>query len=428
MTLSDFFKNIVVWLMALVIVNQSIFFAFMGLLGIDYEGSESSSVYVFYLSILLLSTLVFYFLTVINRGFIKGELSALGIIFVFAFIHFLWVIFDPIGTELAPMFLIYSFVLGFVGLFSALTIVKQGLLDNLIRTAELVFVFQAVGIAAYSVLNTLSGNVVAALAGASYQALSYYSAFTMGMLALYNFILPSSLRYRFTSNFIYRILSYGLIFLSMLGVLVGGGRGAFLLMIAYFILLAYFSVFSDKKLTRKSVVKSLTVSVFIIFISVVFVTSFSQQEFVIKGFKRATAFITSDGVDLEKGSSGRDTVYATALEYIYSQPVLGYGPFGVRDKTIHAHNVFLEVWLQFGIFGLFVLPFIVYFLMKKARVLSRSQYHWGAFLLLYPIINIQFSSAYTTASSLWFVIGMVLLSQRASGELNKQGVIFNDQY
>lgn len=86
----------------------------------------------------------------------KGEFKALSIIFVIIFIHFLWVVFDPMGTELAPMFLIYSFVLGFVGLFSALTIVKQGLLDNLIRAAETVFVFQAVGIAAYSVFNTLS--------------------------------------------------------------------------------------------------------------------------------------------------------------------------------------------------------------------------------------------------------------------------------
>lgn len=403
-------RSLVVLISALVIVNQSIFFSFMGLLDINYEGAGSSSIYTTYLLLLFSITIFLYFYTIIARGFLKGELSALAVIFFLVVIHLLWVLFDPMGTNLLPMFMIYSFVLGFVGLFSALAIVKLGLLNCLIKTAEPIFIVQATGIAAYSVLSTLSGNRVADLAGASYQALSYYSAFTMGMLVLYAFILPSKLRYGFTSSYIYRFLSFALIFLCALGVLIGAGRGAFLLMLAYFLYAGYVILFTSDKITKKVIIKIFTGGVVALGMLVVFLSFFWQQDFVQSGYKRVTAFISSDGIDLETGSSGRDRVYSIALDYIYEKPIIGYGPFGVRDKAIHAHNVFLELWLQFGVIILFLLPFTLSFFFKRLKTIDADCRIWIIFLLLYPIINIQFSSAYTTFSGLWFVLGLIFLS------------------
>lgn len=336
----------------------------------------------------------------------------------------MWVLFDPIETRIVPMFMIYSFVLGFVGLFSALAIVKFGLLNELIKITELIFIIQAIGIASYSVLNTLSGNKVAVLAGATYQALSYYSAFTMGMLVLYNFIISEKLRYAFLSSFIFRFLSILLIISCVLAVFIGGGRGAFLLMSAYFVFAVYV-VFIRNTLRRGRVVKFYFYSVLVFGVVVCFISFFGQQDFVKSGYKRATAFITSEGVDLGKGSSGRDEVYSTTFEYIYKKPIIGYGPFGVRDKTIHAHNVFLELWLQFGALFLFVFPFVLFFVYFKLKKIDSNYRVWLIFLFLYPMINIQFSSAYTTSSVLWFVLGVLILSNTLCiNNINKEN--FNE--
>src|SRR5699024_48796 len=46
----------------------------------------------------------------------KRELLSLGLLAFFFFIHLIWVLFDPSGTELFPIFMIHSVLLGFVEL------------------------------------------------------------------------------------------------------------------------------------------------------------------------------------------------------------------------------------------------------------------------------------------------------------------------
>jgi len=411
MVFTGFMKSILALVIAIVVVNQSIFFSTMGLLGVDYEGSDSSSVYVIYLISLFMFVLVSYLLTFIKVGVLRGEGMVLSIISFFIATHFLWVIFDSSKTELLPMFMIHSFVLGFSGLLAAAVMVKLKVVGEVVKVLEVLFVIQAIGILIYSVLSTLSGAKVASLAGANYQTLSYFSSFTMGMLLVYGFILPSGLRFSFARNLVYKVFLYSLIIGCAVGVLVGGGRGAFILMLLYLAFGVYNLSKFGGKASAKKVIMQMTRLLVLCSGVVVFLTLFSDKEFIQQGFDRATQFISSDGsIDLHRGSSGRDRVYVDSLDYIMEQPILGYGPFGVRDKSIHAHNFFLEVWLQFGIFAIFALPLIFFALFKKMKILGRPFRVWGWFLALYPLILIQFSGSYLAQPSLWFFIGMVVLS------------------
>src|SRR5690625_3262584 len=84
----------------LAILMRPLFFSVMGLLGVEYEGADSSRVYIIYVGLVSSVAFVLYVRSIIVCGFLKSEfLVVLSISILFA-IHFIWVIFDSPGTEL----------------------------------------------------------------------------------------------------------------------------------------------------------------------------------------------------------------------------------------------------------------------------------------------------------------------------------------
>lgn len=395
---------------ALALLMQPVFFSFMGLLGIDYEGADSSIVYVAYIVSVAGSMLVVYLYATFRKGILKGEAIVLLFFLVLFVLHALWVIFDPLNTKLVPEFLIFFLLFGVPGFMSAATILKLGIQKELIKLTELFIISIAIGIVLFSVLPTLAGINTRSLAGASYQTLSYYSAFSFGMLLTYNFHLPRGYRYAWLSSPVAKVLSYGLMLGCVLGCFLGGGRGAFLLLIAY-LFIATVSLFFSKKnlLTQRGLLKAVLRVFSIVLLFSVFISVFWEQDFIQSGFNRATQFISNDGgIDLERGSSGRDVVYSIAIDYISQQPLLGYGPFNYFERTIQAHNIFFDMWLQFGIVGLIILIVICIRLVRRALNLSSDYKMWIISLLLYPTIMLMFSGFYLLTTI--FIFGCSFLA------------------
>lgn len=406
-------NEIIIIVLGINIINIPFFFSFMALLGLDYENSESSAIYSIYLAALFVLVCLFYFYSVCIRGVQKSELYVFSLILCYVVIHFIWVLFDSGSTSLVPAFLISSFAIGFVGVIAGIVTIKLELFEALIKRMELLFVIQALGILFYSVINTLSGNKVATLGGATYQALSYYSAFTMGMLMIYGLILPVEFRFKFARSVLYKFFLYMLTFVCALGVFVGAGRGAFLLMIIYLIFVLYRLVNTGASIKRKDLLEGSVKLLLVLGVIAFFAVYFWEKDFVQHAFQRSTQYMSSESlIDLRQGSSGRDKVYSIAFDYILDKPFLGYGPFGVRDKAIHAHNVFLELWLQFGLFALFILPLGVYCLVVRMNRMKNWYKIWSFGLVLYPLVMIQFSGSYVTVSNLWFVIGLLVMQKK----------------
>ena len=397
---------------AVSILAVPLFFSIMGLFGLEYEGSESSPVYVIYVVLIATLSMLTYLYASVKKGILKQEIILIAIIIVLFVLHILWVVFDPVQTVLIPDFLIFFLLLGLPGFFSAATIIKLNLVFQFVRIMEVMLLIVAFGIILFSVIPTFTGVITASLAGASYQSLSYYSAFVFGMLLVYSTKIPTNLRFSWTKSKWYLGFTYGIMISCVLGTLLGGGRGAFLLLIAYSFIHLVSSI-SILRLNLNSLIRGFVKLIATVFSFVFFIKFFGEKDFIQTGFKRATQFISSDGsIDLEEGSSGRDVVYNIAIDYINQSPLIGYGPFGFRDKTIQGHNLFLEVLLQFGIIGFILFVILMIFLIirvfKNWSILS----FWAFSLFLYPLVNLMFSGGYLNDALFIFGISFLVLLKK----------------
>lgn len=399
------FNKLIVFISALAILSQPLFFSTLGILKIDYVGKEESPIFIYYQISIFLLSLSIYFYSLFNKGIFKQEVKVIIFILLFFVIHFLWIIFDPIYTILIPNYLIFFIVFGIPGILSAITILKLNLLNPFIKFIEILLLIIALGLILYSVVPTLSGKRVQSLAGATYQVLSYYSSFTFGMLLVYNTLLQDDFRLSIVNNLWFKILSFAIIFGCVLGTFIGAGRGAFLLLLAYLGVYSY-SLLKDSlaSITPNTILKFLLRISLSLLLIILFITYFWEKDFVQSGFIRATQFISPDGIDLQRGSSGRDEVYSEAIKYISDSPIIGYGPFMVLDKTLLPHNIFLEILLQTGFLGMIFTIIISTAIIRNAIKNWTAYSFWVFCLMLYPIVMLMFSRSYMHTSIFLFAI------------------------
>lgn len=391
-----------------------LFFSVMGLLRIDYEGAESSSVFIIYIILITTFSLISYIYSCIKSGILRQELYILLIIGCLISAHFLWVIFDPIKTKLFTYSFTLFLTIGLPGFFAAASTIKLKELVFFVKLTEVAILIIALGLISYSILPTIAGTKTRSLAGASYQTLSYYSAFCFGVLLTYISRVPFKYRLRFAGQKPYIALIYVILLLCLIGTFLGGGRGAFILLTVYLTL--YISRFINIRnwiSSSANVINNILKLVSTLILFIFFIVSFWEKDFIQSGFVRATQFISSDGtIDLESGSSGRNVVYSNALSFIDQHPYRGYGPFGAYDNTLQAHNIFLDIILQFGYFGLAIyLICILWLIIIAIRNWSIFSF-WVFSLMLYPIIMLMFSGYYLHTSIFIFGVSFFCIYRR----------------
>ncbi|WP_201542666.1 O-antigen ligase family protein [Psychrobacter faecalis] len=353
-------NNITALIAAWSILAQPLFFSITSLLGLKYEGSSESPIYIlYYIAITSLSVIVYSF-SILKYHLLKQDVYIIGIFLALMSIHFLWVIFDPIHTLILPKTLILFLLMGLPGYFSASTVIRLNIIDDTSKIMEVLIRIIALSIIIYAVIPSYTGNTVRNIGGASYQTLSYYSAFSFGVLLDYLTRLPPRLRFKWTNSPIYKLMLILTIISCAVGTILGGGRGAFLLITSY-ILLHISSLIDVKKYITNInyLFKSFISLIGLMSCFYIFQKYFWEIDFIQSGFERAIQFISFSegegvGIDLDEGTSGRNVVYNTALEFIDQKPLVGYGPFGYFEKTIQGHNIIIDVILQVGLIGLLV--------------------------------------------------------------------------
>ena len=121
--------------------------------------------------------------------------------------------------------------------------------------------------------------------------------------------------------------------------------------------------------------------------------------------------------------SGREALYAKVIEAINEKPLFGHGLLG--DQMIlgngqpgyYAHNLFLELWCQFGI--LFGTMLILYFIGRPAAAVyqQRKNKDLQLFLLMLMCINfvkLMRSSTYTVEVHFFFMLGVCMTASKKS--------------
>lgn len=111
-------------------------------------------------------------------------------------------------------------------------------------------------------------------------------------------------------------------------------------------------------------------------------------------------------------SSGRDSISANIIEKIMEKPILGYGPGGDRIailKDTYAHNIFLEMWVSYGVVvGTLIMGWMTYWLCKGAFGKNRALQVITVSLFCSVVIKLFLSSSYLYSKELFILLGICM--------------------
>ncbi|QDW90848.1 O-antigen ligase family protein [Staphylococcus chromogenes] len=239
----------------------------------------------------------------------------------------------------------------------------------------------------------------------NYQNASYLASFTVG-IGLY-LLLENVIK----KTWVY----YSLILLTIPSVFIPGGRGGAILLILYFIL--YIIIITFRK----------NVNAFIkLFIYVIGLASFVTLVYYIvtsAGESRTFQYITSNGIDIQNGSSGRAPIYQMSTYFICQRPIFGYGPFNYYH-LIHniPHNIILELLLSFGIVGLMTI--LILLIITTINFIKNYDANsidlLVVFIVVYPLTLLMFSTNYLVVSELWFVMFYMITKRKRLNNYGKK--------
>jgi hypothetical protein len=110
-------------------------------------------------------------------------------------------------------------------------------------------------------------------------------------------------------------------------------------------------------------------------------------------------------------SNGRNVIYTQIYNAIWESPVLGSGVFYDRSISAYAHNIFLELWLDFGVvIGTAIIGWLVVHVVRLIRRCTVTQNANGLAMVLLIICTIfgelMFSSSYLREPLFFVLIGM----------------------
>jgi len=378
-----------------------------GLVGYNYGGKIESPIYIQFIVLVFVATVITYALSFIKKP--KISKSEIGFYAFFLFLianHLLWVTIDGGQTPLLPKTLILFLSLGTPGFMAARVIHVFDAWREFIRLSDLVIFLVAVALVVSIMLPYNSGLKSIGIGGASYQAASYFSAMCFGMLGVATFRLEKNLRYKWFRGRTGLIVNILLMIALFITTIINGGRGAFILVIVYSGIL-FFWIANKHGLTRQGMIRYAAVAISLPIIISFAMYKIMHDPLLASGFERATSYIGNPNfglIDMARGSSGREVVYSVVLKGISDSPWIGYGPFAVSDKVILPHNLFLDLSLQFGVpIALILVISILVIFFKKLKPLTTEKV-WLLVLFLYPIVYLLFSGRYLEDGAFWFCL------------------------
>lgn len=392
-----------------VVLSPQLFFSSYALVGEQYEGKNTSFMYVAFIAI----NLSILFLVFISSYLKKCRLDLPELLFYIYFfillsIHLMWASLDD-GTEWFPRNLILFLSMGVPGFMAARVITVYGVWRETIKVAEVLLLFIAFSVIVAIIVPLFSSERVRGLGGATYQSASYYAAMCYGMIGLYTFRLPVEYRFIFLRCRLMMLINTLVMAAMIIAVLINSGRGGFVLLVAYTVMIIFW-VANGNDRGLSWAVRSIAISLGIAILTPIVIRWNFNNPTLAAGWQRATSFIDSPEngfLDLEGGGSGRSLIYREAVNGILESPLIGYGPFGHWEKVIHPHNLFFDMALQFGVPAAFFIitgvSFALFSILFKARGLRVEQI-WLFVLFAYPSISLMVSFSYLHLALFWYCL------------------------
>ena len=406
-------NTLLVLICALAVFKVPLFFATFGLTGAEYGGLEESPVYVNYIvAMFVLVAVVFVFIFFRSRYMTRLEVGLYTFVLLLFVNHALWHLLDPIKTELTPRNLQLFVLFGLPGILAAVVLAKTNNLTTFIRLVEPLALLIGLGLILAIVVPYFTQIRVTGIGGASYQAASYYAAFTFGLLSYFVFRAPVMHRYVFFGSRIGNLMSLTCLPLLFIATVINGGRGAFILLTIYASIVVYWLFFSRIRSYAGAAVATFAMMA-VPMLGYGLINWLGKDPILGAGYRRAVAFIGGDRgglINLAEGSSGRHRIYEIAWQGILDGPLVGYGVFGAWDRVIPPHNLLLDLWLQWGIpAGTLILTIGLYLVLKALKRSTESTWFF-VILGFYPLVMLMFSGGYLINAFFLFVFVSFMLS------------------
>ncbi|MDO4742756.1 MAG: O-antigen ligase family protein [bacterium] len=188
-----------------------------------------------------------------------------------------------------------------------------------------------------------------------------------------------------------------------------GSRGGFVVLLAYVGVQVLLKVLNNSKIYIKAIYITTIAVVLSNFRNII---EYLYMQFMSFGiYSRTLSSIIYDTMD---DSSGRDIIWASAVEGLQEASLLGYGVCGDRQFAkpfygygFYVHNFFLEILLQYGvIIGTVIFIFLFYFIIKSLR--NKKTIEITSIFIVYCAVNMVLSSSYLLNEQFWALLGFVI--------------------
>lgn len=201
-------------------------------------------------------------------------------------------------------------------------------------------------------------------------------------------------------------LYYALSFIAGYIIMTQGNRGSFLLVIG-FILLYGISIAKEKKSAKEKtlvLISTLTIAVtIVIFFIIIYPNLVSLYNNIMHSNVEVSRNVkkVSEGALLE--SNGRKDIWLASLNAGLKNPIFGHGFFGDRPYIVnlhyagYSHNIFLELFASFGIFGILASLFLVVASIRMIFFCKDREWRELFIILFIPTCQLLLSL------SLWYV-------------------------
>ena len=285
-----FVNKYILLFFVLVIISFDFFFAFSHLIGFTFEGSEESSIFIFY-NIILFALTVLIFL---YRSTFKGEkyrhidvflvfIPILGTVFYLLDLLFLR------GTTVAQTRYVHFMLWSVPAILVGILLAKK----DYFKQTGVFFELMMWGLNLGSLrvmIETLQSGVVQGIGGATYQDTAYIAAFSFGL----NLFFVMNREEFFTSKISqkrgYQILTMALLPFQAIAVLLSGGRGGAVLLFVY---LAYVLWDKRKNITVKKILTGFLVIAVVSLVIGLAHLLLRNNELFVRSFNRVFSFITA---------------------------------------------------------------------------------------------------------------------------------------
>ena len=375
-----------------------IYFCASSILGLQIEEGDGAPGYVY--GLLILGILSTYYVFLKGFNFIINNVCFTIIIPLFMVMEFL---FESAFNK-EPAFQYMSYFLGFCipAIFIGVYIANTGGIKNYTKWFDIVMILLTLGLI-YALPNIVFLSVIS-LGGASYQQMAYVAglAFTMNLTGLLfgnNYV-----RFKFTKYPLVKFLFYLFLVIQLVCCLYSGGRGGFIYLIGCSLMLLLYK----KKYSYLLYVVGL---LFLLYLVSFMLQGSHFADVLSVRMERTFSFIGESGIDKQN----RGEVWNDAALLFQESNGLGIGLFSyfnimrVRYNQPYAHNFFLEILIQGGVYYfLFWVILLAKFLKKFYRLITRNRCESLLIVLfLYPFIELMFSATYLQSTLFWFTLSYV---------------------